>query len=72
MICVRTTLNIDDELLEAARTVTGQTQKTAVIHLGLHALVDQAARRRLAALAGSAPEARAPRRRRETTARRRS
>jgi len=69
---MRTTLNLDERLLEAARKVTGQTQKTAVIHLGLRALVDQAARRELAALAGSAPGARAPRRRREGAPRRRS
>ena len=72
MICMRTTLNLDDQLLDAARKVTGQTEKTAVIHLGLRALVDQAARRQLATLAGSAPEARAPRRRRDVAARRRS
>jgi Arc/MetJ family transcription regulator len=68
---MRTTLNLDDRLLDAARKVTGQTEKTAVIHLGLQALVDRAARRELAALAGSAPGASAPRRRRESAPRRR-
>lgn len=63
-ICMRTTLNIDPELLDEARRVTGVKQKTAVIELGLRKLVEEAARRRLAALGGSMPRARAPRRRR--------
>jgi Arc/MetJ family transcription regulator len=69
---MRTTLNLDERLLAAARKVTGQTEKTAVIHLGLRALVEQAAKRELAALAGSAPKAEGPRRRREMPPRRRS
>jgi Arc/MetJ family transcription regulator len=61
---MRTTLNIDPELLDEARRVTGVKEKTAVIELGLRRLVEDAARRRLAALAGAVPAARAPRRRR--------
>jgi Arc/MetJ family transcription regulator len=61
---MRTTLNIDSELLDEARRVTGVKEKTAVIELGLRKLVEEAARRRLAALAGSIRVARAPRRRR--------
>ena len=60
---MRTTLNIDAELLDEARRVTGVKQKTAVVELGLRKLVEEAARRRLAALGGAIPSARAPLRR---------
>ena len=66
---MRTTLNLDDDLLDAARKATGQNEKTALIHLGLRTLVEQAARHDLAQLAGSAPRAQAPRRRRDVTSR---
>jgi Arc/MetJ family transcription regulator len=61
---MRTTLDIDAELLDEAMRLTGAPTKTAAVHLGLKALVDEAARRRLAALHGSIPEATAPPRRR--------
>ncbi|MGH7542492.1 MAG: type II toxin-antitoxin system VapB family antitoxin [Gemmatimonadota bacterium] len=57
-------MNLDDELVEEAMAVTGAKSKTVVVHLGLRALVEAAARRRLAALKGKIPDARAPRRRR--------
>ena len=60
---MRTTLNIDAQLLDEARRVTGIKEKTAVIELGLRRLVEEAARRRLAALGGTVKSARAPRRR---------
>jgi len=60
----RTTLNLDSELLALAeRNRPGQT-RTAVIEEALRALVARDAAERLAALGGTAPEARAPRRRR--------
>lgn len=61
---MRTTLDIDSELLEEAMQATGAPSKTAAVRLGLKALVDEAARRRLVALAGRIPEAKAPPRRR--------
>jgi Arc/MetJ family transcription regulator len=61
---MRTTLDLDEKLLEEAKRATGMTGKTAVIEEGLRALVQQAARRRLAALAGTVPSAKAARRRR--------
>ena len=61
---MRTTLDLDAELLDEAMLVTKAPTKTAVVHLGLQALVDEAARRRLAALRGKVPEASAPPRRR--------
>ena len=63
-LCMRTTLEIDRALLEEAMKVTGAPTKTEAVRLGLRALVDDAARRRLAALRGKIPGASAPPRRR--------
>jgi Arc/MetJ family transcription regulator len=54
---MRTTLDIDRDLLEEAVRVTGAPSKTVAVQLGLKALVDEAARRRLVALRGKIPEA---------------
>ena len=54
---MRTTLNLDGTLLNAALKATGEQEKTKVIHLGLEALIRQKAAQRLAALGGSAPKA---------------
>jgi Arc/MetJ family transcription regulator len=64
LICMRTTLNIDGELLEEARRATGIKTKTELVEAGLRALVERAARARLAALEGRITDATAPRRRR--------
>ena len=53
LICMRTTLNLDDDLLEEAQRLSGLTGKTAVIHAGLRALIARESARRLAALGGS-------------------
>ncbi|MCI5211518.1 MAG: type II toxin-antitoxin system VapB family antitoxin [Candidatus Electrothrix sp. ATG2] len=50
---MRTTLNIDDTLLEEARLLTGITEKTALVRNGLKALIAQESSRRLARLGGS-------------------
>lgn len=61
---MRTTLNLNDDLIAKARELTGIDEKTALIHAGLQALVQREAARQLAAMGGSDPEARpAPRRR---------
>jgi Arc/MetJ family transcription regulator len=61
---MRTTINIDDELLEDAIELTGITEKTALVREGLTALVQREAARRLALLGGSDPTASvSPRRR---------
>jgi Arc/MetJ family transcription regulator len=52
---MRTTLIIDDELLEQAQKLSGLSEKTAVLHAGLHALIARESARRLAALGGSEP-----------------
>lgn len=50
---MRTTLNIDDELLKKARNMTGVTEKTALVREGLRALVERESAHRLAQLGGS-------------------
>ena len=61
---MRTTLNIDQELLQRARRLTGIGEKTALVRAGLEALVAREAARRLAALSGTESELRpVPRRR---------
>lgn len=62
---MRTTLNIDEALLTEAMTSTGVHEKTAVIRMGLEALIERHAARRLAALGGSMPGLEIPARRRE-------
>ena len=49
---MRTTLNLDDRLLEEARNLTGIREKTALVRAGLEALVQRESARRLAALGG--------------------
>ena len=64
-ICMRTTLVLRDDLTAASKA-TGVREKTALIHLGLQALVEQAARERLIRLGGRDPKARAAPRRRSS------
>ncbi len=61
---MRTTLNLDDALLDQARRLTGIDQKTALLHAGLEALIARESARRLAALGGTEPGITAPPRRR--------
>jgi len=50
---MRTTLNIDDDLLSEAQRMTGVTEKTALVREGLRALIERESARRLARLGGS-------------------
>jgi len=50
---MRTTLNIDEELLRRASKLTGVKEKTSLVHLGLEALIARESARRLAELGGS-------------------
>lgn len=61
---MRTTLNLDDKLMQEAARLTGIREKTAVIHRGLEALIAREAARRLAALGGTMPRLKVPARRR--------
>jgi Arc/MetJ family transcription regulator len=65
---MRTTLNLDDELLREARESTGIEEKTALIHAALRELIAREAARRLAALGGTMPDFRAGRRKRSRKA----
>jgi Arc/MetJ family transcription regulator len=65
---MRTTLNIDDDLLQKAAKLTGVTEKTALVRLGLMALIAKEGARRLADLGGSEKHIRRVRRRRPGTA----
>jgi Arc/MetJ family transcription regulator len=67
---MRTTINIDDELVREAARLTGVSEKTALVRAGLEALIAREAGRRLAALGGTQPRLRAGRRRRPRGARR--
>ncbi len=61
---MRTTFNLDDDLIGEAQRLTGMTERTALIHEGLRALIERESARRLARLGGSEPSLRVPRRRR--------
>jgi Arc/MetJ family transcription regulator len=61
---MRTTLIIDQNLLEQAIQLTGIRQKTALVRAGLEALIAREAAKRLASLGGTEPGLRSvPRRR---------
>ncbi|HEC21937.1 MAG TPA: type II toxin-antitoxin system VapB family antitoxin [Chloroflexi bacterium] len=61
---MRTTLNIDDKLLEEAQRLTGLSEKVALVREGLRALIERESARRLARLGGSEPQLKpVPRRR---------
>ncbi len=61
---MRTTLNIDDEILEKASRLTGVKEKTALVRLGLEALIASESSKRLAKLGGTEKDIRLiPRRR---------
>jgi len=61
---MKTTINIDDELLNKASRITGIKVKTSLVRLGLQALIAQESRKKLSKLAGSEQKLRVvPRRR---------
>ncbi len=53
---MKTTLNIDEDLLAEARRLTRIEEKTALVRAGLEALIARESARRLAALGGSQPD----------------
>jgi Arc/MetJ family transcription regulator len=63
---MRTTLNLDDELLEEARKLAGIDERTALIHEGLRALISRESARRLARLGGTERQVKEIPRRRTT------
>ena len=50
---MRTTLNLDDDLLEQAQRLTSMMEKSALIREALKALIERESAHRLALLAGS-------------------
>ena len=50
---MRTTLNIEDNLMDKASKMTGIKEKTALVRLGLEALIARESARRLAMLGGT-------------------
>ncbi|MDO8445938.1 MAG: type II toxin-antitoxin system VapB family antitoxin [Deltaproteobacteria bacterium] len=50
---MRTTLNIEDELLNKAKKLTGIQEKTHLVKLGLEALIARESGKRLARLGGT-------------------
>jgi Arc/MetJ family transcription regulator len=67
---VRTTVNIDDRLLDKDRRLSGIKGKTALVHAGLEALIARESALRLSALAGSEKSLKPIPRRRPATKRR--
>ena len=64
LIHMRTTLNIDDQLIRRAEQLTGVHEKTHLVRLGLEALISREAGKRLAKLGGTNPHLKSIRRRR--------
>ena len=64
---MRTTLALDDDLLAKAQSLTGTTEKSALIREALRALIERESAQRLARLGGSEKQLK-PVPRRQTTA----
>ena len=56
LICMRTTLNLDDKIFEQASKLTGIKEKTQLLHEGLKTLIAKESAKRLSLLGGSAPK----------------
>ena len=65
---MRTTVTIEDELLERAAELTGISERTTLLRAGLESLIRVESGRRLAALGGSDHDAMAAPRRRNAAA----
>ena len=53
---MRTTVNLDQDLIEQAQRLSGLTERSALIREGLRALIERESARRLARLGGSEPQ----------------
>ena len=60
---MRTTINIDDDLLAKATRLTGPMDRSALVREGLKALIERESAKRLARLGGSQPALKAAPRR---------
>lgn len=61
---MRTTLNIENDLVNRASKLTGIKEKTALVRKGLETLISLESSKRLAALGGSEKKILVPKRRR--------
>lgn len=66
---MRTTLNIDADLLKKAAQMTGVKEKTSLVRLGLEALISSESAYRLSKLGGTEKQLRQIRRRRSAACR---
>jgi Arc/MetJ family transcription regulator len=64
---MRSTINIDDSLIERARSLTGMRETAAVVRQALETLVRVETGKRLIALGGTMPDAEAAPRRRSAS-----
>lgn len=53
---MRTTINLDDALLERAQSLSGVQERSALLREALTALIERESARRLAQLGGSEPK----------------
>jgi Arc/MetJ family transcription regulator len=61
---MRTTLNVDEDLVAKASELTGVRERTALVRMGLEALIARKSAERLAKLGATEKQLRRPRRRR--------
>ena len=61
---MRTTLNLDDDLMAEAAELTGIKEKTALVRAALESLIQREAAHRLILLGGTMPDLEVPPRRR--------
>jgi Arc/MetJ family transcription regulator len=52
-VLMRTTINIEDDLIRRAAELTGIREKTSLVRLGLEALIQRESGKRLARLGGT-------------------
>ena len=62
---MRTTVTLDDDLLDRASELTGLREHSSLLREALTALIERESARRLARLGGTEPDLLAPPRRRE-------
>ncbi len=53
---MKTTLNIEDSLIEEARKLTGISEKTRLVKMGLQALISLESSKKLAKLGATEPQ----------------
>lgn len=62
---MRTTVNLDSDLLDEAQRLSGISERATLLRAGLIALIERESARRLSRLGGSEPQLEIPHRRRD-------